>query len=954
MVGLILSPIEENKFLTGHEFERASFTVGDMALVSMARTLRFSPSDSLARMLELNNIQTQHLRQPSGERAKKLSPEEATKKYGIPGQLSFDHDVLEGVAALLNKRKGEEIFQDLILSKAEGSQRLGLLGLDLIASLLDPINVGSAFIPIVGPARFASMLSRYGTTRARAVRGLIDGSVGNAMVEPLVFSAARQEQANYTEIDTLMNVTFGGLLGTGLHVTFGRIGDSIRGVSQRAHQQAVKTSVNQMAQGGQVQVEPVLGSDNLSTVENVNVVDLDGDTTVLVGDRLDSELTTTVADLKAELARRHKTISEIEEMQNSGFSDDEIITQIVGVHGKGTTVQGLIDFANERIKFTTDLLKKAVETPPVSEKLGKPGDIGPILSDGVDEYSDLYHSATRLEEAINTENLEGTGEINLGSQIGEVMVDQANGKKYYVKTPESPVHAKNEFATALFYKSLGANIPDVRLVMENRRVTGVASEFVDDLTGFDVETDLIKYAQDFPNQHKRFMTTIMFDAWLGNRDAYSPGNLFLDANNELIRLDFGGGLLFQATGPEKVDFKAEVIELKTFKEFVFSKQIWESLPADELEVALVKGVEALAGMDAIKIGKIVAGVGLPPKQFKQIVSVLTERHADILFKFKDKVDLSNASVNFTQFFDSYNAIKHTQEALNFAKKKFTFTEKEAISTYQGGDTNNHTLRTKGYDGLGKTSKKQVDNLDKAIRKLTLLAPVTTFRGGVPKTSLVTPQTPAGITDLASAQSLIGHVISDPGYLSTSTSFTIAKNRTGQQGTKVLLRMYLPSGHHAAVPNEPTINSKSFVSEAELILQRELPLQIVAAEELKGTNIIAITVRPVSKSIQPVTPKAQVKMAKSYKDLASSAADDNVMEEEFAVALSEAFKTPDDQSLLNTVQSVTDDLEIEVKGLPDIEAADIDVINTAFNDVVKKVDAIKKGALKAFKCVLGKA
>lgn len=973
MAGLILSPIEENKFLTGHEFQRSTLTVGDMALTSMARTLRFSPTDSLSRMLELNNIQTQHLRAPTGEGnfVRKMTGVAATEKYGIPGQLSFDQDVIEGVAALLNKRKAEEMFQDLVLSKAEGSQRLGLLGLDLLASLLDPINVGSAFIPIVGQARYASMLTRYGTTRARALRGLIDGSVGNAMVEPVVFSTAKAEQANYTEIDTLMNITFGGLIGTGLHVTFGRIGDSIRGISQRSHAQAVKTSVNQMAQGGQVEVEPILGSDNLNTVENVNIVDLDGATTVEIDSTSGFGVETTVADLKSELARRKKTLFDITKMQKSGFPDDAIIDRILGGGDHTTqTVQGLLDYANERIKFTTDLLNKAVKASSVevsegetslSEKLTPPDAIDPIMSDGPGEYSDLYHSGTRLEEAINVENLDGTGEINLGSQIGEVMIDKANNKKYYVKTPESPVHAANEFATALFYKSLGANIPGVRLVMENRRIKGVASELLEDLKTFPYDK-IDQFIVDNPDQYGRFMSTIVFDAWLGNRDAYAKGNLFIDTNNEIIRLDFGGGLLFRAQGAEKTDFKAEVVELKTFKTANFeSTKIWTSLPDEKLEEFLIRGVESIAGLDAIKISQIVGGSGLPIKQVKQIVSILTERRADILFKFKDKVDFDKADANFTEFFDSHNAMKHTKEATNAAK--YTHVEQSAIADYQGSSFNTNSKLREAKGDLTSTiispaKEKLIKNLDSAIQKTFLTAPVVVYRGGIPKNALITAQTPNGIKTPEDAQKLIGHVISDNAFLSTSLKRQTAIGFGGVSSKKVLLRIYLPSGHHGVVPNVEKTNfseSSSLKGEAEFILERGLPLQVIAAETLIGgaEGKIVLTVRPVSKSVQPMSPKSQVKMAKAYKDLASSAADDDVMEVEFMVALSEAFKTPDDSTLFRTMKSVTDDLEAEVSGLPDIDIADIDVINTAFNDVVKQIDAIKVGTMKAFKCVLGK-
>jgi hypothetical protein len=97
----------------------------------------------------------------------------------------------------------------------------------MATNFLDPINVGSAFIPVVGQTRFASMVARSGKNVARLKRGFVEGLVGNALVEPIVYGVATSEQADYDKYDAFFNVAVGGVIGSTLHASFGKIGDVI-------------------------------------------------------------------------------------------------------------------------------------------------------------------------------------------------------------------------------------------------------------------------------------------------------------------------------------------------------------------------------------------------------------------------------------------------------------------------------------------------------------------------------------------------------------------------------------------------------------------------------------------------------------------------------------------------------------------------------------------------------
>ncbi len=141
--------------------------------------------------------------------------------------LFFDKDEPRGYVNLLVEKKKDELKKQSIVQRgpqnifAKSSYFISGLG----ASFLDPINLGAAFIPVVGQARFLSNVARYGVTRSRMLKGVQEGFVGNVAVEPLSYMSANQEQRDYTAANAITNVAFGSILGGGMHVTFGKIGD---------------------------------------------------------------------------------------------------------------------------------------------------------------------------------------------------------------------------------------------------------------------------------------------------------------------------------------------------------------------------------------------------------------------------------------------------------------------------------------------------------------------------------------------------------------------------------------------------------------------------------------------------------------------------------------------------------------------------------------------------------
>lgn len=200
-----------------------------------------------------------------------LSAEEANDRYGIGDQLKWDQPVREGIAQELHKLKREELRRMDILSRSPGGFGLGVaqFGVGLAVSALDPINVASAFVPVVGPARYGAMLAKAsgagGRFAVRAGVGATEGALGAALVEPLVYGLAQSEQQEYDALDSLMNVGMGIGLGGGLRSIGGVFADRITGqfrkivntIPNETHVGAMNSTIAQIVEGRPVDVEAV-------------------------------------------------------------------------------------------------------------------------------------------------------------------------------------------------------------------------------------------------------------------------------------------------------------------------------------------------------------------------------------------------------------------------------------------------------------------------------------------------------------------------------------------------------------------------------------------------------------------------------------------------------------------------------------------------------------------------
>ena len=211
--------LDINKTAMESGYDQYAVTLGDVLGATAEETWARNPLSATADLIGLKAAE-------KNDNSLLIPKEDLNKEYADLG-LSFEEDEYQSVVDIMVQEKEAELERQSIM--ARGPQGLGVgiakFGVGLGVSMLDPINVASAFIPVVGQARMAQMVAQQGFTKARFARGVKEGAVGAAVVEPVVAWAANELQADYGLVDSFLNITFGSILGGGLHVGAGKLKD---------------------------------------------------------------------------------------------------------------------------------------------------------------------------------------------------------------------------------------------------------------------------------------------------------------------------------------------------------------------------------------------------------------------------------------------------------------------------------------------------------------------------------------------------------------------------------------------------------------------------------------------------------------------------------------------------------------------------------------------------------
>ena len=390
--------IPEQKFdqnVHDQYFDNAKAGTLDVLGATLDETMYYNPVNALGRIAE------QKLGR--GRQGRNLTREEYLEsEYYREGLTVGTDGITEGLASLLADRHDERSAFQTTLSRSRGGFGLGAaqFGVALAGSVIDPLNVASAFIPSVAVARGATMAAKIRPSGAvRAVRqrldgktsgsrfatGTIDGAIGAVAVEPLVIGAAALEgDDDYTLMDSFLNVALGSALGGGLHWGAGKISDRINKLPAPTRDQAQRTSVAQLALDKEVEVTKLIDNvekTNVAKVEEqagkkivynsdgepkvVDVIDISKDGTITVRDVDGTEKILDASDLRGKSPFDEDY--EVNDIAVSSMTETELNTQIADLEANLQTARESNDAVLSE-KLATD--RKAIELE-IDRRAGK-------------------------------------------------------------------------------------------------------------------------------------------------------------------------------------------------------------------------------------------------------------------------------------------------------------------------------------------------------------------------------------------------------------------------------------------------------------------------------------------------------------------------------------------------------------------------------------------------------
>jgi len=370
MVNVFIPEQTYDKNLAEQYFDVTELGTLDILGATFEETMYYNPANALGRLSE------QFIGE--GRTGRTLTKDEwAESEYFRPGIEVGEDGIKEGLANLFAQRHDKRLNFRLDLNRSKGGFGLAAaqFGVGIGASFLDPLNVGSAFIPSVALARGAITANRIKTAGAtiagrtsgkRFLTGAMDGAIGAAVLEPLVIGAAYAEQdKDYTLMDSFLNLTFGSVLGGGIHVGVGKIYDRLNKIPAPAREQAYTTSVNQAANGEKIKVDKLLDDAETTTInEQINEIDTivvynaNGEPRVVEKVEVDQDGTITIRDTDG----KEKVVDESDVVSKSPYDEDFVINIDRGDEGISlASVRQELDSKKDRKDFLNDLQKEIDE-----------------------------------------------------------------------------------------------------------------------------------------------------------------------------------------------------------------------------------------------------------------------------------------------------------------------------------------------------------------------------------------------------------------------------------------------------------------------------------------------------------------------------------------------------------------------------------------------------------------
>ncbi len=160
------------------------------------------------------------------------------KDAGLEGQVKpVEGYRQEALDIVMDSKRLENAARLVSENQGLGGAVAGF-GAGLAASFMDPINIASAFVPVAGEARVMSLMAgASGIGQRAAIRaglGAASGALGAAMIEPMIYLGQQEVQADYTFANSMLNMSFGAIMGGVMHAGGGTFAEWRRARSGKA------------------------------------------------------------------------------------------------------------------------------------------------------------------------------------------------------------------------------------------------------------------------------------------------------------------------------------------------------------------------------------------------------------------------------------------------------------------------------------------------------------------------------------------------------------------------------------------------------------------------------------------------------------------------------------------------------------------------------------------------
>lgn len=156
---------------------------------------------------------------------------------GVKMKAPTDGMYRDTLDALVQRQQEQTARAVAIAGSPTGARSVLGFGVQAATSMLDPINIAASFVPVIGPLKYTGMLADAGSALGRAgIRfgvGAAEGAAGAAVTQPLDYLAAKNAGDDYTMTTALQNIAFGAAFGAGLHTIGGAAHDVVAGAPER-------------------------------------------------------------------------------------------------------------------------------------------------------------------------------------------------------------------------------------------------------------------------------------------------------------------------------------------------------------------------------------------------------------------------------------------------------------------------------------------------------------------------------------------------------------------------------------------------------------------------------------------------------------------------------------------------------------------------------------------------